>query len=48
VIVVDDGSTDGTGDVVEDRDGVVLVRQPQTGKRAASGALSSTSTATSW
>jgi glycosyltransferase involved in cell wall biosynthesis len=35
VIVVDDGSTDGTGDVVEDRDGVVLVRQPQTGKGAA-------------
>ena len=39
VIVVDDGSTDGTGDVVErwkeGRDGVVLVRQQNRGKGAA-------------
>ncbi|MGH3073156.1 MAG: glycosyltransferase family 2 protein [Gaiellaceae bacterium] len=39
VIVVDDGSTDGTGDLVEEwsakRDGVVLVRQANAGKGAA-------------
>jgi len=39
VVVVDDGSTDGTGDIVErwraDRDGVVLVRQQNRGKGAA-------------
>jgi glycosyltransferase involved in cell wall biosynthesis len=39
VVVVDDGSTDGTGDIVErwceGRDGVVLVRQANRGKGAA-------------
>jgi glycosyltransferase involved in cell wall biosynthesis len=39
IVVVDDGSTDGTGDRVEDwrreRDGVVLVRQENRGKGAA-------------
>ena len=39
IVVVDDGSTDGTGDIVErwreDRDGVVLVRQENRGKGAA-------------
>jgi glycosyltransferase involved in cell wall biosynthesis len=39
IVVVDDGSTDGTGDLVErwraDRDGVVLVRQANRGKGAA-------------
>ena len=39
LVVVDDGSTDGTGDIVErwraDRDGVVLVRQQNRGKGAA-------------
>ena len=39
IVVVDDGSTDGTGDLVErwrdGRDGVVLVRQPNRGKGAA-------------
>jgi glycosyltransferase involved in cell wall biosynthesis len=39
VVVVDDGSTDGTGDIVErwrsGRDGVVLVRQANGGKGAA-------------
>jgi glycosyltransferase involved in cell wall biosynthesis len=39
IVVVDDGSTDGTGDMVErwrtDRDGVVLVRQQNRGKGAA-------------
>jgi glycosyltransferase involved in cell wall biosynthesis len=39
IIVVDDGSTDGTGDIVDDwrdgRDGVVLVRQDNRGKGAA-------------
>ena len=36
VIVVDDGSTDGTGDVVEARQGdIVLLRQPNGGKGSA-------------
>jgi glycosyltransferase involved in cell wall biosynthesis len=36
VIVVDDGSNDGTGDIVEARQGdVVLLRQPNRGKGAA-------------
>jgi glycosyltransferase involved in cell wall biosynthesis len=39
IVVVDDGSTDGTGDLVErwrdGRDGVVLVRQQNAGKGAA-------------
>jgi glycosyltransferase involved in cell wall biosynthesis len=39
VVVVDDGSTDGTGDIVErwreGRDGVVLLRQANRGKGAA-------------
>ena len=35
VIVVDDGSSDGTGDLVAARDGVVLLRQPNRGKGAA-------------
>ena len=35
VIVVDDGSTDGTGDVAAQHDGVVLVRQQNQGKGAA-------------
>jgi glycosyltransferase involved in cell wall biosynthesis len=39
IIVVDDGSTDGTGDIVDGwragRDGVVLVRQDNRGKGAA-------------
>jgi glycosyltransferase involved in cell wall biosynthesis len=36
VIVVDDGSTDGTGDIVEARNGdVMLLRQPNRGKGSA-------------
>jgi glycosyltransferase involved in cell wall biosynthesis len=35
VIVVDDGSTDGTGDRAEQHQGVQVVRQPNTGKGAA-------------
>jgi glycosyltransferase involved in cell wall biosynthesis len=39
IVVVDDGSTDGTGEIVErwrdGRDGVVLVTQPNRGKGAA-------------
>jgi len=35
VIVVDDGSTDGTGDLAEKHDGVVVIRQANQGKGAA-------------
>jgi glycosyltransferase involved in cell wall biosynthesis len=35
VIVVDDGSTDGTGDLAEKHEGVVVIRQPNQGKGAA-------------
>jgi glycosyltransferase involved in cell wall biosynthesis len=39
IVVVDDGSTDGTGDLADDwakgRDGVVVIRQPNGGKGAA-------------
>jgi glycosyltransferase involved in cell wall biosynthesis len=35
VIVVDDGSTDGTGDLAAQRDGVIVVRQENQGKGAA-------------
>jgi glycosyltransferase involved in cell wall biosynthesis len=35
VIVVDDGSTDGTGDLAEKHDGVLVLRQPNQGKGAA-------------
>jgi glycosyltransferase involved in cell wall biosynthesis len=35
VIVVDDGSTDGTGDVAVKHDGIVLLRQENQGKGAA-------------
>jgi glycosyltransferase involved in cell wall biosynthesis len=35
VIVVDDGSTDGTGDLAAGHDGVLVIRQPNRGKGAA-------------
>jgi glycosyltransferase involved in cell wall biosynthesis len=35
VIVVDDGSTDGTGDLAAERDGVLVLRQENQGKGAA-------------
>jgi glycosyltransferase involved in cell wall biosynthesis len=35
IIVVDDGSTDGTGDIAEQYDGVQVLRQPNRGKGAA-------------
>ena len=35
VIVVDDGSTDGTGDLAEQHDGVLVLRQANQGKGAA-------------
>ena len=35
VIVVDDGSADGTGDIAEQHDGVLVLRQPNRGKGAA-------------
>ena len=35
VIVVDDGSTDGTGDLAEKHEGVVVIRQANQGKGAA-------------
>ena len=35
VIVVDDGSTDGTADIVRSRNGVTLLQQPNQGKGAA-------------
>jgi glycosyltransferase involved in cell wall biosynthesis len=35
LIVIDDGSTDGTGDLVEALDDVLLLRQPNRGKGAA-------------
>ncbi len=35
VIVVDDGSVDGTGDLAERHEGVVVLRQPNRGKGAA-------------
>jgi glycosyltransferase involved in cell wall biosynthesis len=35
VVVIDDGSTDGTGDIAEGHDGVRVIRQPNRGKGAA-------------
>jgi glycosyltransferase involved in cell wall biosynthesis len=35
IIVVDDGSTDGTGDIADKYDGVQVLRQPNRGKGAA-------------
>jgi glycosyltransferase involved in cell wall biosynthesis len=35
VIVIDDGSTDGTGDLAAGHDGVLVIRQPNRGKGAA-------------
>ena len=35
VIVIDDGSTDGTGDLAAKHDGVLVVRQENKGKGAA-------------
>jgi glycosyltransferase involved in cell wall biosynthesis len=35
IVVVDDGSTDGTGDIAERYDGVQVLRQPNRGKGAA-------------
>ena len=35
MIVIDDGSTDGTADLVAARDGVILLRQPNRGKGSA-------------
>jgi glycosyltransferase involved in cell wall biosynthesis len=35
VVVIDDGSTDGTGDIAEAHEGVQVIRQPNRGKGAA-------------
>ena len=35
VVVIDDGSTDGTGDIAQGHDGVQVIRQPNRGKGAA-------------